>query len=188
MSVNFRCAGCNYEAMLPAKYAGKTVRCPQCGHIQAIEPAQAAEPAASPASEEAIVDDSQGPAELAECPFCAEPIRINARKCKHCGEILDRELRNRRKRERIRDFAEGYARYARTHEKNTDARNALICGLVGLLCLGVILGPIAILLGINGLKKAKQNPAINGESAATAGIILGVVSIILFVVWLSYIY
>lgn len=27
------------------------------------------------------------------CPFCAEPIDEAARKCKHCGEYLDTELR-----------------------------------------------------------------------------------------------
>lgn len=27
------------------------------------------------------------------CPFCAEKIRAEAKKCKHCGELLDAELR-----------------------------------------------------------------------------------------------
>ncbi|WP_436715623.1 hypothetical protein U8335_25235 [Roseiconus lacunae] len=28
-----------------------------------------------------------------ECPFCAEVISVNAKKCKHCGEFLDPVLR-----------------------------------------------------------------------------------------------
>ena len=28
-----------------------------------------------------------------ECPFCSEEIKYNAKKCKHCGEILDPVLR-----------------------------------------------------------------------------------------------
>lgn len=28
-----------------------------------------------------------------ECPFCSEVIHINAKKCKHCGEISDPVLR-----------------------------------------------------------------------------------------------
>ena len=30
------------------------------------------------------------------CPFCSEAISATARKCKHCGEILDAELRQTR--------------------------------------------------------------------------------------------
>ena len=28
-----------------------------------------------------------------ECPFCAEQVIVNAKKCKHCGEIIDVTLR-----------------------------------------------------------------------------------------------
>jgi TM2 domain-containing membrane protein YozV len=34
-----------------------------------------------------------GSAEQIRCPFCAEPILAVARKCKHCGELLDATLR-----------------------------------------------------------------------------------------------
>lgn len=33
------------------------------------------------------------PSQRIECPFCAEPIAHNAKKCKHCGEFLDPVLR-----------------------------------------------------------------------------------------------
>jgi len=28
-----------------------------------------------------------------ECPYCAEPINPRSKKCKHCGEILDPQMR-----------------------------------------------------------------------------------------------
>lgn len=28
-----------------------------------------------------------------KCPFCSEVIHINAKKCKHCGEILEPVVR-----------------------------------------------------------------------------------------------
>lgn len=40
-----------------------------------------------------IVQSATDRSELAECPFCAEPILFKARKCKHCGEMLDPTLR-----------------------------------------------------------------------------------------------
>jgi hypothetical protein len=30
------------------------------------------------------------------CPYCGEPILVTARKCKHCGEILDPDLKTHR--------------------------------------------------------------------------------------------
>lgn len=37
---------------------------------------------------------------LQNCPFCAEEIKNEAIKCKHCGEILDAEIRKSREKEK----------------------------------------------------------------------------------------
>ena len=31
--------------------------------------------------------------QMKECPFCSEDVKLNAKKCKHCGETLDIALR-----------------------------------------------------------------------------------------------
>jgi hypothetical protein len=56
---------------------------------------------------------------------------------------------------------------------------SLICGIVGLLIFNVILGPVAIVLGAGGRRQA---PAKGGAGMAKAGIVLGVIDLVLFLV------
>jgi uncharacterized membrane protein HdeD (DUF308 family) len=68
----------------------------------------------------------------------------------------------------------------------------MVCGIVGLVFLGnigLIIGPIAICLGIVAKKKIHQEPQrLTGDCQATAGIIMGsislAISIILIVLFL----
>lgn len=39
-----------------------------------------------------IMEDQSPKADERQCPFCAEQIHANAKKCKHCGEYLAEEL------------------------------------------------------------------------------------------------
>jgi hypothetical protein len=57
---------------------------------------------------------------------------------------------------------------------------SLVCGIVGLVCFGIILGPVAILLG----RQAQRDGRPGGM--AKAGEILGYVDVALFVVGLIY--
>lgn len=57
---------------------------------------------------------------------------------------------------------------------------SLVCGIVGLLCFGIILGPVAIILG----RQAQREGRPGGM--AKAGEILGYVDVALFVVGIIY--
>jgi uncharacterized membrane protein YccF (DUF307 family) len=70
---------------------GKKVKCPKCAGIVTVPDVAAPVtsaylpmplPAAPPAGEA-----------FKSCPFCSEKILVDARKCKHCGEMLDPLLR-----------------------------------------------------------------------------------------------
>lgn len=58
--------------------------------------------------------------------------------------------------------------------KNPPALMAYYCGVFSLIpCVGLILGPIAVVLGVLGLKKRTRSPAVRGQVHAWIGIILG---------------
>ena len=53
----------------------------------------------------------------------------------------------------------------------------MVCGIIGLVCFGIILGPVAIVLG----RQAQREGSPGGM--AKAGEILGYVDLALFVLW-----
>jgi hypothetical protein len=56
---------------------------------------------------------------------------------------------------------------------------ALVCGIVGILCAGIILGIIAIVCAVNAKNAIRRNPGMyTGEGMATAGLVLGIIDII----------
>jgi hypothetical protein len=59
------------------------------------------------------------------------------------------------------------------------------CGFGSLLpALGCLLGPLAILLGIMGLIKVRQNPEVHGTAHAITGILLGLLGgIVMSAIW-----
>src|SRR5262249_42831092 len=58
--------------------------------------------------------------------------------------------------------------------KNGRALAAYYLGVFGLIpCLGLLLGPAALILGILGMRYVKANPTAKGTGHAIAGIIMG---------------
>jgi hypothetical protein len=69
-------------------------------------------------------------------------------------------------------------------KSNQMALWAMITGIISLLCCQIF-GPVSIVLGIVALSQIKQNPQQTGSGFAIAGIVLGVLSLILAVVGIS---
>jgi len=63
------------------------------------------------------------------------------------------------------------------------ATGALVCGIIGLFLCGIILGPVAIYLGTQAKKEIRTSDGrLKGEGMATAGIVMGVIAVIGFVI------
>jgi hypothetical protein len=63
------------------------------------------------------------------------------------------------------------------------AVGSLVCAIVGLLCLGIVLEPVAIVLGIVARRRIQaSNDTLKGEGLAIAGIVIGVAGLVLAVI------
>ena len=88
--IRFKCPTCGGSVKCPDEYAGQTGKCHKCSSQVAI-PFES--PIAVIKAPEPIVVSRPMPADEVDCPFCGEMILGHAKKCKHCGEILDPTLR-----------------------------------------------------------------------------------------------
>ena len=87
----------------------------------------------------------------------------------------DRPRRPRRRR----DDDEGDATGGLIPYKNPKALTAYYVGVFSLIpCIGVLLAVAAIVLGVMGLKYAKQHPSARGQAHAIVGIVLGTLVIL----------
>jgi hypothetical protein len=63
---------------------------------------------------------------------------------------------------------------------------SLVCGLIGLVFCQIIFGPIAISRANSAKRAIAADPTLGGEGLATAGMILGIVDLVLFVIVLMF--
>lgn len=72
--------------------------------------------------------------------------------------------------------AETFEPRVQTSGECDEAKTALILGIIGVFCFGVILGPIAIYEGVKARRLIRQNPQLTGKTMATAGLVLGIIT------------
>ena len=108
------------------------------------------------------------------CAGCAEPFcdkcLVAIKGAKYCADC--------------KSIAVGKDAIQKAGPKGTceEASAALKYALIGILCFGFILGPVAIFKGLAAKKIIAQNPGLEGSGKATAAIIIGVIVLILNIV------
>lgn len=89
----------------------------------------------------------------------------------------DYDDRPRRRRRRDDDDEDGDATGGLIPYKNGMALAGYYCGVVGLIpVLGLVLGILAVVFGIIGLKHKSRHPAHGGTAHAIVGIVLGTIA------------
>lgn len=114
-----------------------------------------------------------------------ELIPIDAKKCKFCREIVDARLRDEIRNEKVRQMEK--IAYGAAPE-SPSAKASLVCGVIGLLLswsyVGLAVGPLAVILSLAAKKELAKRPGLKGEKSARAGLILGIITIILSIVFM----
>jgi predicted Zn finger-like uncharacterized protein len=146
MPVIVSCPECGTKLRVPDTAVGKRVKCSKCAT------AFVAEPPAEDAGVQAAPPERPAPPE--------EPVSA-------------RKPARRRDEERFRRRDDGGVSTLIPY-RNGRALAAYYCGVFSFIpCLGLILGPIALVLGILGLRFVKAHPSAKGTGHAIAGIICG---------------
>ncbi|HVT82166.1 MAG TPA: PH domain-containing protein [Phycisphaerae bacterium] len=94
MDYELKCI-CGHRFILADDALKRPVHCPACGqrltpvvqNLSAVPPSVTATPASTPVLEALPAGEAEP---TKRCPFCGEVILAIAKKCKHCGEFLDR--------------------------------------------------------------------------------------------------
>jgi len=63
-----------------------------------------------------------------------------------------------------------------------EAIASLVCAIIGFFTIGIILGPIAIVLAKTARRKIWEDPELGGDGIATAGLVIGIVDTALWAV------
>lgn len=105
--------------------------------------------------------------EILYCYKCGKRNDTTCTTCLQCGVTLRYEANA--------DAVEDIGISRRIPYKNTKALTAYYCGVFALIpCFGSILGFVALVFGILGLRYAKTHPEAGGKVHAWIGIIVGV--------------
>jgi hypothetical protein len=102
---------------------------------------------------------------LMSCPRCGSAIPIGAQICMNCKHITS---------------PDGIYHGPKTPAPGASA--SMWLGIIGILFCGIILGPIAISKSNAAKAAIKMDPTLGGEGQATAGMVLGIIAILLNVI------
>src|SRR5262249_46286645 len=162
MSIDVKCPQCGSQLEAPDEAAGKKVKCPDCGtRIPVPGAADAIQPPPAPRPAERAVQAAKDKPDADERPG------------RRRGDEEDEEDDDDRPRRRRQSAADDAVSTLIPY-KNGKALAAYYCGVFSLiLCIAPILGPIALILGILGLRFVREHPEAKGTGHAWAGIILG---------------
>jgi hypothetical protein len=99
------------------------------------------------------------------CPSCRSAIILGAQICPVCRAITSPD-----------------GLYHGPKINAPGAVASLVCGIIGLVFCQIVLGPIAIVQANKAKSAIASDPTLGGEGMATAGLVMGIVDLVFFVI------
>lgn len=152
--MKIQCSSCksNYnikDEKIPE--AGAKIKCPKCQNIISVRKSETELPIV--AADESVKDQNESNQDNKKCPFCAEKIKFEAKKCKHCGELLDDSMKSHSSQQ-INVVQNGSQDKQIAYESQKKSGfvaailNFLFPGVGYMYCGNVILGLFVLCIGI----------------------------------------
>jgi phage FluMu protein Com len=170
MPTTIKCVSCQNTLRVREEWAGKQVKCPKCSATNTVPAPDAVVPAEEDVVEAEAIDEravTEEPREMRR-----EAPRRRPRRDDY-DEDDDEDVPRRRIR-RDDDAVSAIIPY-----RNPLALVAYYVGVFSLIpCLGLVLGPTALVLGILGVRYRNRHERAGGIGHAIAGIVLGTITAI----------
>jgi len=125
-----------------------------------------------------------------QCPSCSAENETGARQCSTCGARLPPphpslspggggEGRVRGRRRRDSGVASEAAINPWIHSSNRVALTAYRCSLLAMIpFFGLVLGPLAVIMGLLGRRSERKQPSERGAGQAMAAVVLGTATLV----------
>ncbi len=164
MAVFFDCPFCSYDKKVPDSYYNKKLKCPRCLATITLGLEQPSALTALPLPEEDISPLEQTAIEvdksdtIVECPYCFQLIGSEENICPYCHKTVS-------------DTPFPKKVFLKVSSLEKKIQQGFYLGLASLLCgFGVLLGPLAIFLGIRNFQECQEKE----REMVYAGLIMGV--------------
>ncbi|HET7503521.1 MAG TPA: DUF4190 domain-containing protein [Kofleriaceae bacterium] len=108
---------------------------------------------------------SMAPPGFMNCPTCRAVIAMGAPICPMCRAITSPD-----------------GIYHGPKVNAPGAVSSLVCGIIGLVFCQIILGPVAIIQANSAKRAMAADPTLGGEGLATAGMVMGIIDLVFFVI------
>ena len=126
------------------------------------------------------------------CKYCGNKVKEDSKFCNKCGKNIEEN-----ENVKIPDAVIESTTSDNTNDKQNEYNNmtsrtnpmaiaSFVCSLVGILLFGLILGTVAIVLSVYAKKHMKIFENEKGEGFATAGLVIGIVDVVLYSLWIIF--